>query len=111
MARRYFFTVLVLALALAVAVIAFNAWVDPFQHYRKSERFAPRFYNAWQRYENPGLAKHWDYDRIVTGSSLMECVIPADVDRVMGGKTINLSVSAQTAYDAGSCCDRAAHGA
>src|SRR5688572_32151340 len=31
----------------------------------------------------------------------MECVIPAEVDRVMGGKTINLSVSAQTAYDAG----------
>ena len=67
-------------------MIAFNAWVDPFQHYRKAERFPARFYNAWQRYENPGLAKHYDYDRIVTGSSLMECVIPEDVDRVLGGQ-------------------------
>ena len=101
MGRRFTTTVLAIALGLAGAVIAFNAWVDPFQQYRKAERFPARFYNAWQRYENPGLAKHYDYDRIVTGSSLMECVIPADVDAVMGGKTINLSISAQTAHDAG----------
>src|SRR6478735_657079 len=99
--RRFLATVVGVALALAGVVMAFDFWVDPFQHYRKAERFAPRFYNAWQRYENPGLAKYWDYDRIVTGSSLMECVLPEDVDRVMGGKTINLAVSAQTAFDAG----------
>ena len=37
----------------------------------KAERFPARFYNAWQRYENPGLAKHWDYDRIVTAPLLI----------------------------------------
>lgn len=100
MARRFAFLVLAIALAAAVAVVAFNAWVDPFQQYRKAGRFPARFYNAWQRYENPGIAKHYDYDRVVTGSSLMECVIPADVDHFMGGKTINLSISAQTAFDA-----------
>jgi hypothetical protein len=101
MGRRFFLSVLGVALAASAAVIAFNAWVDPFQQYRKAERFPPRFYNAWQRHVNPGLAKHYDYDRIVTGSSLMESVGPADVDRIMGGRTINLSVSAQTAFDAG----------
>ena len=101
MARRFAVTVVAIAAGAAAVVVAFNAWVDPFQHYRKAERFPARFYNAWQRYENPGLARHYDYDRVVTGSSLMECVIPDDVDRIMGGKTINLSVSAETAYDAG----------
>ena len=101
MARRFVLTVLAMAFVLAQAVIAFNAWVDPFQHYRKAARFPARFYPAWQRYENPGLAKHYDYDRVVTGSSLMENLVPAEVDRTLGGKTINLSVSAQTAYDAG----------
>jgi hypothetical protein len=101
MGRRFFLSVLAVALVACALVAALNYWVDPFQHYRKPERFAPRFYNAWQRYENPGLARHYDYDRIVTGSSLMECVIPEEVDRLLGGKTINLSVSAQTAYDAG----------
>jgi hypothetical protein len=101
MARPFLAGVLCIAAAFLAATAAFNAWVDPFQSYRKSERFAPRFYPAWQRHENPGLAKHYDYDRVVTGSSLMENVLPADVDRVFGGRTINLSVSAQTAFDAG----------
>ena len=101
MARRFFVTVLALALSLSLAVCAFNAWVDPFMHYRKAEWFPARFYNAWQRYENPGIAKQFDYDRIITGSSLMENMLPADVDRALGGRTINLSVSAQTAFDAG----------
>jgi hypothetical protein len=100
-ARRFALTVLAIALLAAAANIAFNVWVDPFQHYRKAERFPARYYNAWQRYENPGIAKHYDYDRVVTGSSLMECVIPTDVDQVMGGRTINLSISAETAFDAG----------
>ena len=101
MGRRFTLVVLGTALLLALGVAAFNAWVDPYQHYRKPERFPPRFYPAWQRYQNPGLAKHYDYDRVVTGSSLMENLVPAEVDRILGGRTINLSVSAQTAYDAG----------
>jgi hypothetical protein len=101
MPRRFFAAVLLVALAGAGAVAAFNAWVDPFQAYRRTERFPARFYPAWQRHENPGIARHYDYDRIVTGSSLMENVLPADADRILGGRTINLSVSAQTAYDAG----------
>ena len=100
MGRQFTLVVLGVTLALAAAVAWFNYEVDPFQQYRKATRYSPRFYNAWQRYENPGIAKHYDYDRIVTGSSIMECVIPADVDRAMGGKTINLSISAQTAFDA-----------
>jgi hypothetical protein len=99
MARRFVLTMLATAFVLAVAVIAFNAWVDPFQHYRKAARFPARFYPAWQRYENPGLAKHYEYDRIVIGSSRTENILPADVDRILGGRTINLSISAQTAYD------------
>ena len=101
MARGFTWAVLGVALCFGVGVVALNYYVDPFQQYRQSTRYPPRFYNAWQRYENPGLARHYDYDRIVTGSSLMECVLPEDVDRAMGGRTINLSMSAQTAFDAG----------
>jgi len=101
MGRSFLAGVLATALAIAALVCATNAWVDPFQHYRKPARFPPRYYNAWQRYENPGIAMHYEYDRVVTGSSLMENILPADVDRAMGGHTINLSESAQTAYDAG----------
>jgi hypothetical protein len=101
MGRRFTWTVLATALLLAAGVMAFNYRVDPFEQYRKAERHPPRYYPAWQRWQNPGLARNYDYDRVVTGSSLMENVLPEEVDRVLGGRTINLSVSAQTAYDAG----------
>jgi hypothetical protein len=100
MARGFVLAVAATALVLAAGVCAFNAWVDPFQHYRKATRFPPRFYPAWQRYENPGIAKHYGYDRVVTGSSLMENVLPAEVDAALGGRTVNLAESAQTAFDA-----------
>ena len=101
MGRRFTVIVLLAALALAAGVAAFNYAVDPFQQYRKPTRFPARFYPAWQRWENPGLARHYDYDRVITGSSLMENLLPAEVDAVLGGRSINLSISAQTAYDAG----------
>lgn len=100
MARGFVLGVVATALALAALVCALNVWVDPFQQYHLPARFAPRYYAAWQRYENPGIARHYDYDRVVTGSSLMENVIPAEVDRVLGGRTVNLAESAQTAFDA-----------
>jgi hypothetical protein len=101
MGRRFTAFVLLAALALAAGVAAFNYAVDPFQQYRKPTRFPARFYPAWQRWENPGLARHYDYDRVITGSSLMENLLPAEVDAVLGGRSINLSISAQTAFDAG----------
>ncbi|HXZ48227.1 MAG TPA: hypothetical protein VEG27_04350 [Usitatibacter sp.] len=101
MARGFVLAVVAVALALAASAGALNAWVDPFAHYHRPIHFPARFYPEWQRYENPGIAKHYDYDRVVTGSSLMECVLPSDVDRAMGGRTVNLSVSAMSAFDAG----------
>lgn len=101
MARRFFLATLALAALLAAGIAAFNAWVDPFRAYGAKGPYPTRFYPAWQRHQNPGLARHLDYDRLVTGSSLMENVLPADVDAVLGGRTVNLSVSALTAHDAG----------
>jgi D-alanyl-lipoteichoic acid acyltransferase DltB (MBOAT superfamily) len=100
-ARRFFLATLALAALLAAGIAAFNAWVDPFRAYGAKGPYPTRFYPAWQRHQNPGLARHLDYDRLVTGSSLMENVLPADVDAVLGGRTVNLSVSALTAHDAG----------
>jgi len=92
-----------------IVIGSFNWWVDPFQQYRLSSFYAPRFYNAQQRFVNPGLAKHADYTRIVIGSSLMENVDTRDVDAAFNvapnvtsnsGRSINLAMSAMSGYDA-----------
>ena len=46
--------------------------VDPFQQYRVPTFYTPRFYHAYQRHENPGIARHYVYNRAVVGSSFFE---------------------------------------
>jgi hypothetical protein len=78
-----------------------NYRVDPFQQYRVPSSYAPRFYYSYQRYENPGIARHYDFDRAIVTSSFMENVSGSEVDRAFGrGKTFNLAFSALTAYEA-----------
>ena len=75
--------------------------VDPFQQYRVPTFYTPRFYHAYQRHENPGIARHYTYDRAVVGSSFFENISGSEVDRAFGpGRTMNLCLSAMTAYDA-----------
>lgn len=85
-------------LAIAGAV---NYAVDPFQQYRVPTRYEPRFYRSFQRHENPGVARNYTFDRAIVGSSFLENISGSEVDRAFGsGKTLNLSLSALTAYDA-----------
>ncbi len=88
------------ALLLAVAG-AINYRIDPFQQYRVPTSYAPRFYHSFQRWENPGIARHYDFDRAIVSSSFMENISGSEVDRAFGGgKTFNLCFSALTAYEA-----------
>jgi len=70
--------------------------VDPLQVYRKIEWYKPVF-STEQRYQNPGLAKHYDYDTIIIGTSMTENFLPSVVDQAIGGKTMKLSIRGSTA--------------
>lgn len=94
-------TFLVTALFMLGSIAALNVVIDPLQQYHLAESYPVRYYPAEQRLLNPGLARHASYTRLVTGSSLMENVDTRDVDRAYGhGRSINLSISAMTAFDA-----------
>ncbi len=80
---------------------AINYRVDPFQQYRIPTSYTPRFYYSFQRWENPGIARHYDFDRAIVSSSFMENISGSEVDAAFGsGKTFNLCFSALTAYEA-----------
>lgn len=97
--RRYA-TVLAACLASLLAAIAtLDFVVDPFQHYRAPAWYEPRFYRTLQRHLDPGMAKHSDYDTVITGSSMMENYSNDDAGRILGGKAVNLSMGAATAYE------------
>ncbi|MBN2078877.1 MAG: hypothetical protein JW838_07910 [Spirochaetes bacterium] len=81
---------------LSVAVL--NYAVDPFQHYRKAGIFTP---SENQRYENPGFAKHYDYDTVIIGSSMTENFLPSQIDAALNARSIKLCISGGSAYEHG----------
>jgi hypothetical protein len=70
--------------------------IDPLQQYRKAAWYKPTF-SQEQRYQNPGLAKNYDYDTIILGTSMTENFSPSQVGKALGGKTLKLSIQGSTA--------------
>ena len=92
-----------LCLAALLAAFAFLSavviYIDPFQIYRKAERYMPPIDNTTQVYSNAGIARHYDYDGAVVGTSVTENFRPTQLDALFGGRHIKLCTSAGTAYN------------
>ena len=79
------------ALLLGLAGL-FNWIVDPFYFYHR-----PWFdigFSKNQRLQNPGIARQFDYDAILLGTSRTETFQTSALQRALGLNIINLSVSA-----------------
>lgn len=91
-ARGWFWgtvTTVVAVLGLAAVTVW---WADPYFHYR-----APRPSLAYeldnQRCQNDGIVRHFDYQALVTGSSMTENFKATDVERLWGLKTVKVPFS------------------
>lgn len=92
--KKYFYITfgsIVLSLLVIVGAVVI---VDPYQQYRKSDVFIHN-----QRLENPGIAKHHDYDAVIVGSSMAMNHYPSQIDSLFGWNTINLTTMGGTDYD------------
>lgn len=83
-----------LAVLLALIGTA-NAVVDPFFHYHGpldgiSYSFDSRYD---ERYINDGISRHFDYNAIITGSSMSENFKTSECDRLFGVKAIKVPFS------------------
>jgi hypothetical protein len=88
----------ILILISAVPCMLLNYIVDPLQFYRKSYYFNNVLYK-YQRFQNPGLAKNYDYDTVIIGTSMTENFMPSDIKDILGMDTLKLSISAASAYE------------
>lgn len=67
-------------------------YVDPFFHYRKPQ--PELFYTlSRQRYQNDGILKNFNYDAIITGTSMTENFRTSEFDKLFGVKSIKVSYS------------------
>ncbi|MDD2829424.1 MAG: hypothetical protein PHW18_07625 [Sulfuricurvum sp.] len=75
-----------------------NFILDPLQQYRKAHFYKPIYDN--ERYLNPGLAKTYEYNQVIIGSSMTENFILSDAKEILGfNKPIKFCMSGATAYE------------
>lgn len=74
-------------------IIAAVALVDPFEVYHKATAFIPPITNGTQNYSNAGIAKNYEYDSVVIGSSMTENFTPSQLDRLFGGQFVKLPIN------------------
>ena len=86
--KVFTFTCLVGLIIIASSTI----YIDPFFHYHKPK---PEFYYTLksQRYQNDGILKHFDYDSIITGTSMTENFKTTEFDELFGANSIKVSYS------------------
>ncbi len=78
-------------------IVGFNLAVDPLHFYHRP--FLHSTFVRNQRYQNPGLAKNYDYDAVVIGTSHTENFSTDQMAKVLGWKVMRLSMSGSTAYE------------
>lgn len=78
------------AIGFAGVAVLLSWAIDPLQHYHKS--WYKPFFSSEERYQNAGLARNYDYDTIILGTSMTENFLPSVVGKAMGGHVMKLSL-------------------
>jgi hypothetical protein len=84
---------MVLAILLVFALP--TALIDPFFHYRSPREDLSYPLNN-QRYQNDGIVRHFDYDALITGTSMTENFKNSELDALFGTKSVKVSYSGGT---------------
>lgn len=87
--KKWVIIFLVLFLTILVLTGGFIAIIDPYFHYHKPLSWAGYFLDN-ERYQNNGIVKNFDYDAIITGSSMTECFKPSELDELFGVNAIKV---------------------
>ncbi|MCD8039699.1 MAG: hypothetical protein LUE96_11545 [Lachnospiraceae bacterium] len=90
--RRWFIRCLSSSVII-VLVMAAAAWIiDPYFHFHKPFSFLSyRLYD--ERYTNDGISRHFDYDAIITGTSMAQNFKTSEADELFGAKFVKETFS------------------
>ncbi len=95
-------SVLLILLLTALAVV----WLDPFFHYHPP--LADYYYNIdSERYQNDGIMRHFDYDAVITGTSMTENFKTSEADGLFDARFIKVPYSGGSFYDVSEGLERA----
>jgi hypothetical protein len=90
-----FFCASVTVMLLAVAL---NFVVDPLQLFRPARFYQPMYSND-SRMQDAGLIRSQSFDTVFMGTSLAIHFRQSDIDRIIGGRSLKLSMSGSTSHE------------
>lgn len=103
---RYNMIVLIGTTALLSLTAALTIIIDPYFHYHKPlADFQYKINN--QRYQNDGILRNFDYDAIITGTSMTENFKTTQLDKMFGVKSVLTPFSGSTFKETGDNIKRA----
>lgn len=95
--KKWSLKVIFFIFIISITILTINYIIDPLQFYHKA--LHPASFSKEQRYQLPGLAKNYDYDTIIIGSSMTENFIPSYIKKRLGFNVLKLSISGASAKE------------
>jgi len=95
--KKYLGVLLGTVTVTSVILIAINWWIDPLQFYRRAAY--PPHLSGQKRFQNPGLAKHYDYNAVVIGTSLSENFRAKLIKEKLGFDSMNLAMQGASSHE------------
>lgn len=91
-ARKWFCRCLSILAGLLILTGLVVVVVDPYFHYHKPFSFLSyRLYE--ERYTNDGISRHFDFDAMITGTSMAQNFKPSEMDELFGTNAVKETFS------------------
>jgi hypothetical protein len=86
------------AAAIIAVAVGLNFVVDPLQLFRPARLFAA-MYSPDTRMQDAGLIRSQDFDTVFMGTSLAIHFRQSDIDRIVGGRSLKLSMTGSNSHE------------
>lgn len=93
--EKWIISFLCLFLLALFACGSFIAIIDPYFHYH-GPLSGVGYIMDNERYQNNGIVKHFEYDAIITGSSMTECFRASELDQLFGVSSVKVPFAGGT---------------
>lgn len=91
----------------SILIISLVYIIDPFFHYRAPTNHIPYALEVYnQRSQNNGITRHFEYDAIITGTSLTANFQASQMDALFGTKSIKVPFNGATFYEINQVLER-----
>lgn len=96
--KKWFIALLALTLAGLALLGSVTVIIDPFFHYHAPLK-GLEYEIFYQRYQNDGILRHFDYDAVITGNSLCENFSASLCDELFGVSSVKVPFSGASAKE------------